>query len=106
MRLLASAALLVPCLAASAYDYCAKPGRPPVEERASRSAAVDAKIDEVAAKWEATLNAIVATIRRSSRAAGSRGRTRCLAKRYLKWQRKECSNENDNDSGGACRDGG
>ena len=49
MRCLFSAALLVPCLAASAYDYCAKPGRPPVEERAFRSAAVDAKIDEVAA---------------------------------------------------------
>ena len=50
MRCLFSAALLVPCLAASAYDYCARPGRPPAEERSFRSASVDAKIDEVAAK--------------------------------------------------------
>ena len=41
---------LLVALPVCAFDYCRMPGRPPVAERSFRSAVVDAKIDEVAAK--------------------------------------------------------
>ena len=48
-RTLLSLSLLV-ALPVCAFDYCQVPGRPPVAERSFRSAAVDAKVEEVAAK--------------------------------------------------------